>query len=112
MNRGVYLSAVVAGLLFASSFAVRAQPATTNDALDVPAGAISLSEAARIAEGHAKGRATRAELERTRHGVVYDVEVVTDSAGVFDVAVDPATGKVLSSQADAADNDDGTDAAD
>ncbi len=104
---------VVASALAAAGVSVaRAEPAPQNDAIDIPAGAISLSEASRIAERHAKGKATRAEMENTRSGVAYDVEVVTDSAAVFDVVVDPSTGKVLSSDADAADHDDEADAAD
>ncbi len=112
MSRRVKSLVVSAALVVAGVSAARAQPAPKNDAIDIPAGAISLSEASRIAERHAKGKAIRAELENIRSGVAYDVEVVTDSEAVFDVVVDPSTGKVLSSEADAADHDDEADAAD
>lgn len=78
---------------------------TQNEALNDPAAKISLSRAISIAEGFSKGRATRAEYERSERGWVYDVEVVGANK-VFDVKVDASTGAVISSAEDRADCDD------
>ena len=84
--------------------------ATSNDALQGPAAAISLAQAAAAAEQHVAGKAIRVEYEK--HGIRgpwgYDVEVVV-GAKVFDVTVDATTGAILSSQEDRADGDDDQD---
>ncbi len=87
--------------------------AGANDAQSGPPAAISLSQAVTAAEQHVTGKATRAEYERShvRGQWVYDVEVVV-SAKVFDVSVDAATGAILSSQEDRADQDDDHDTKD
>lgn len=84
-----------------------------NDALTNPRPAVSLVAAITAAEQAAGGYATKGEYENTKAGWAYDVEVVADTK-VFDVRVDAASGKVLSSQEDAADADheDGDDDAD
>ena len=72
---------------------------------------ISLMEAARRAEAHVGGIATKAELE-SQHGVAtFEVEVVTAQNQAFDVRVDGRDGTVLSSQADEADDADREDEA-
>jgi uncharacterized membrane protein YkoI len=76
----------------------------SNDALAAPRPSVSLAAAATAAEQHAGGYATQAEYEKTKAGWAYDVEVVS-GARVLDVRVDAASGKVLSSQQDAADTD-------
>jgi len=75
-----------------------------NDAVaDLARTGISLAQAVASAEGHAGGRATRAELEDERGALHYQVEVVTADNQVVDVSVDAKDGKVLKSEADRAD---------
>ena len=57
---------------------------------------IGLIGAIEHAEAQAKGRALEAELERKDGAYVYEIEVV-GAAGVTELRMDPATGKVLSS---------------
>lgn len=109
MNRILKMLAPLAVLTTGAALSAQTPPAPKNDALAIPKTAISLSQAVGVAEQHVHGRATRAELEQTRHGPAYDVEVVTASSAVFDVAVDAASGKVLSSKVDAEDHDDAAD---
>lgn len=75
-----------------------------NDALAAPRPAVSLVSAITAAEHAAGGYATKGEYENTKAGWAYDVEVVAGGK-VFDVRVDAASGKVLSSQEDTADAD-------
>jgi uncharacterized membrane protein YkoI len=78
---------------------------TENDALKLPATKLTLASAVTIAEQSIAGRAVKAELESTKEGLAYDVEVVAQGV-VHDVAVDAQTGKVLRSEVDASDDDD------
>ena len=101
-----YTKITMAGaLLAASGIAAYATTSMENDAVALPATKISLSQAVAAAEQQANGRATRAELEHTQSGIVFDVEVVS-GAKVFDVRVDADKGTVISSDKDKADHDD------
>ena len=103
--------AVAGAVLAASGIAAYAATNMENDALALPATKITLSQAVAAAEQQAKGRATRAELEHTKIGVVFDVEVVS-GVKVFDVRVDADKGTVISSAEDKAENDDENDKTD
>ena len=103
--------AMAGALLAASGIAAYATTGMENDAAALPATKISLSQAVAAAEQQANGQATRAELEHTRSGIVFDVEVVS-GAKVFDVRVDADKGTVISSAEDQADHDDDHDTKD
>jgi uncharacterized membrane protein YkoI len=76
-----------------------------NDALGGLAKAkVSISQAITAAEQAAGGKATRAELENEKNGVIYKVEVASaDTRKVIDVNVDGVTGKVLNTREDKVD---------
>jgi uncharacterized membrane protein YkoI len=82
-----------------------------SDASAIDKATVSLAQALTQAEQHAHGRATRAELEWTQQGPVYDVEVV-GGGKVFDARVDAVKGSVTSLVEDAVDHDDDHDAQD
>ena len=66
---------------------------------------ISLATAVEAAEQHVQGKALQAEFEQQKGGQwVYDVEVA-GASGVFKVKIDVDKGTVLSSKADADDED-------
>jgi uncharacterized membrane protein YkoI len=75
-----------------------------NDAMSIAKAKIPLAQAVTMAEQHANGKAARAEYENSKHGGVYDVEVVS-GARVFDVKVDADKGTVISSAEEKADRD-------
>lgn len=79
--------------------------AQKNDAMAISHARISLTQAVDIAERHAHGKATHAELEREKHGLVYEVEVVGKDK-VFDVRIDAVKGTVISAKADKPDGAD------
>ncbi len=76
-----------------------------NDALAIQKATVSLAQAINLAELHVRGRAIRAEYERTKLGAVYEVEVVS-GAKVFEVRVDVDKGNVVTSVEDTEDHDD------
>lgn len=101
-NRKIYLIALAT--IAASAFAY-----ATNDSLVVAKAAIPLSQAISIAEEHAHGKASKAEISQSKKsGLIYEVEVVRD-ANAFDVVVDANNGKVLASKEDQVDRKDGQD---
>ncbi|TKB24279.1 peptidase M4 [Desulfopila sp. IMCC35006] len=104
MKRILYLLtfAVASTSVVVSSYAAGTRE---NDALEVPATRITLSQAVTTAEQHVPGKASRAELEKHDGQWVFDVEVVKESK-VMDVKVDPASGKVLAAAEDKADSGD------
>jgi uncharacterized membrane protein YkoI len=65
---------------------------------------VSITQAVTTAEQHANGKATRAELEQSKVGLTYDVEVVSGTK-VFDVKVDAVKGTVISSAEDKVDHE-------
>jgi uncharacterized membrane protein YkoI len=103
--------AIAGALLIASGITAYATTRMENDAVALPATKISLSQAVAAAEHQANGRATRAELEHTQSGIVFDVEVVSGTK-VFDVRVDADKGTVISSAEDKAEHDDDHDTKD
>jgi uncharacterized membrane protein YkoI len=104
MNRYSKLSIVAAGLAAAGTAAFAAQK-IENDEIAINNAKISLVQAISAAEQHSKGRASRAEYEKSKQGWVYDVEVVS-GAKVFDVKVDADKGSVIAATEDKADKDD------
>lgn len=75
-----------------------------NDALAITTTKISLAQAVDAAEQHVAGKASRAELEKHKDQLVFDIEVVSGNK-VMDVKVDPENGKVLAAEEDKADHD-------
>lgn len=95
---------VAAGIATAGGLAFAKTTGDENDAVaDLSKAKITLAQAVSAAEAQAVGKATKADLERERGTVVFDVEVVTADNKVFDVKVDAADGKVLFSKLDQAD---------
>lgn len=77
-----------------------------NDAVSGLAQAqITLAQAITAAEQHAGGQAAKAELERHKGRMAFEVEVVKGGA-VSNVVVDATDGKVVAATADRADHDD------
>lgn len=108
MNRYSKLSLLAAAIAAAGTVAYAAQGNMENDAMAIGKAKISLVQAVTTAEQHASGKAAKAEYENSKHGWVYDVEVVS-GAKVFDVKVDADKGTVISSAQDKADHDDDND---
>lgn len=114
MNRTTTWAALIAaaGIATAGGLAY-ANPASMPSGVAVagPAQAkITLEQAIAAAQSHHQGgKATKAELERKRGALVYEVEVMAADNQVFDVKVDAADGKVLSSKLDRHDRDDDDD---
>lgn len=108
MNRLNKAALVTLLLIATASVTYAAKNGLEDDATSIANAKISLIQATTAAEQHAKGKAIRAEYERSRLGWVFDVEVVSGPK-VFDVRVDPDSGVVLSSAEDAHDRDDGHD---
>ena len=97
--------AIAGAVLAASSIAAFAATTIGNDAEALPVTKITLTQAVAAAEQQANGRATRAELEHSKSGIVYDVEVVSGTK-TFDVRVDADKGTVIASTEDKGDHDD------
>lgn len=105
MNRFSKFFLLVVALVTAGTVAYAAKDGMENDAMAIAKARIPLAQAITTAEQHANGKAARAEYENSKHGWVYDVEVVS-GAKVFDVKVDADKGTVISSAEDKADRDD------
>ena len=108
MNRNSKLSLLAIGIAAASTVVYAATGSTENDAMAITKAKISLTQAVSTAEQHVNGKAARAEYENSKHGWVYDVEVVS-GAKAFDVKVDGDKGTVIASVEDNADQDDDRD---
>lgn len=110
MQRKIAISALlIAAVVAAGSGLALARTADDDDdnaLADLAKAHITLAQAAVTAESQAGGRAIKAELESERGTVVFAVDVVTPDQKVFDVKIDAADGRVLSSQLDQADRDD------
>ena len=104
------LKQVISTLLIAASVATAGGVAYAaqagvhhNDArVDLANAKIPIGQAIATAEQHAGGRANRAELENENGRLVYGVEVA-DNSKTTDVKVDATDGRVVSAQADQAD---------
>jgi uncharacterized membrane protein YkoI len=109
MHRKIAIPALImaAGIATAGGLAFAKSTSSENDAvIDLAKAKITLVQAVGAAEAQSGGKATKAELEAERGAVVYEVEVVAPDNKVFDVRVDAADGKVLSSKHDQADRGD------
>jgi uncharacterized membrane protein YkoI len=105
-KRKLYLAAAAAVLIGGAGFAVAEKVDTQeNDAQAVLKAQVSLLQAVTMAEQTANGKAARAEYEQDRSGQHYEVEIV-NGAKVYDVRIDAASGKVLSSVEDRNDHHD------
>ncbi|HEY8905535.1 MAG TPA: PepSY domain-containing protein [Rhodoferax sp.] len=102
---------LIAVTLVAIGVAACAAKNMENEAAILPATKITLSQAVNTAEQHAGGHAIRAELEKSKTGLTYNVEVI-NGASIFDVKVNPDKGTVIASTADKADHGDGQDGPD
>ncbi|GAC1519133.1 MAG: hypothetical protein NVS3B11_17790 [Collimonas sp.] len=105
MNHYSKFSLLAAAIAAAGTVAYAAQGGMDNDAMAITKAKIPLAQAVTTAEQHVNGKAARAEYENSKHGWVYDVEVVSGTK-VFDVTVDADKGTVISSAEDKADRDD------
>ena len=105
MHRYSKLSVLAIAIAAAGTAAYAAQGGMENDALAIAKARIPLAQAVATAEQHANGKAARAEYENSKHGWIYDVEVVS-GAKVFDVKVDADKGTVISSAEDKSERDD------
>ena len=105
MKRNLY-AAVIAVLATAAgaSGTAAAGDSRENDALAISQASIDLTQAIAAAEQHVGGKASKAEVERHKGQLLFEVEVVKDST-VMDVKVDAKTGKVISAKEDQADDD-------
>ena len=100
------LALAAAGLTaVGSATLVFAAQSPGNDALAILQTPISLSQAIAAAEQHVGGKASQAELESSRKGATFEVEVVKGSE-VFDVEIDVKDGYVIAFVLDKADRDD------
>ena len=107
-------TALVAATLAAIGIAAYAAKTIENDAATLAQAKVSITQAITVAEQHAAGKATRAKLESSKAGLMYDVEVVSGTQ-VLDVKVDADKGTVISSTQEKADHEgdeDGQDAQD
>ena len=102
MKRSLFLIAfaLVSTSAICSSYAANVEE---NDALAILTTKVSLSQAVATAEQHVAGKASRAELEKHKDRLVYDIEVISGKK-VMDVMVDPENGKVLAAKEDKADH--------
>ncbi|HAL36676.1 MAG TPA: peptidase M4 [Polaromonas sp.] len=96
--------AIVATVLTATGVMAYAAKTMENDTAVIAQTKISMTQAVTAAEQHANGKATRAELEQSKAGLTYDVEVVSGTQ-VFDVKVDAEKGTVISSAQDKIDHE-------
>jgi uncharacterized membrane protein YkoI len=103
MQRKMLIPAIImaAGVATAGSLVyAQTSGAKPNDATaDLAKARITLVQAVSIAEQHAGGRASHAELENENGRLVYGVEV-SDPTKTTDVKVDATDGSVVSAQAD------------
>jgi uncharacterized membrane protein YkoI len=99
--------ATLCALTTAGTYA--AKSSSENDALALTSEKIDLPQAVSAAEVLLGGKASKAEFERSKGQWVFDVEVVNQQKKVFDIKVDPVSGKVISATEDKADQEDNED---
>lgn len=95
---------LAATVLFAIAATAYAAKNIESDSIFVEQAKISMSQALIAAERHVNGKASHADIEKTKAGLAYDIEVVSGSK-VFDVRIDADKGTVLSSAEDKSDQD-------
>lgn len=108
MKKLVKIGATFIALSTVGALAAYAAKPQANDALITHHATVSLTQAVQTAEQQVHGKAVRAELEHSKHGWIFDVEVVADNTS-YDVAVDATKGTILASAQDKADHDDSRD---
>lgn len=96
---------LVATALVGAAVAALAATTPVNDAIASAGAKVSLTQAIATAEQHVGGKASRAEFEKTKEGLAYDVEVIAGGK-TFDVRVHADSGVVITSAEDRADHDD------
>lgn len=95
-----YLKKIAVCLSLAILVLGAGQALAVNDARSLDQAKISLSQAIASAEQHVGGQAAKAEFDNsTKHGLVYEVEVVKGTK-IYDVKIDAQSGKVISSVED------------
>ena len=102
---------LIAVALAATGIGAYAAKNMENESAALAQAKVSIVQAIATAEQHANGKATRAELEQSKAGLTFDVEVVSGTK-VFDVKVDAEKGTVISSAADKADRENDEDSQD
>ncbi|WP_323034195.1 PepSY domain-containing protein [Pararhodobacter sp.] len=107
MNKTTKFAIVAAAITTLGGAAFAATP-SENDAMVINQAKVSIAQAISAAEKEHGGKATKAELEHSKQGLIYEVEVVA-GAKVFDVKVDADKGSILSSTEDKSDHNDGRD---
>lgn len=81
--------------------AAHAQGAATSTPAAATQPAISLTQAAKIAQDlHPQGLVKKVELDRELTRTVYEVEVLVNGREEYDIEIDAATGDVLRNQRD------------
>lgn len=108
MYRHTKISLLAIAIATTGAVAYAANGKMENDAQAIAKTKIPLTQAIAVAEQQANGKASRAEYENSKQGLVYDVEVISGDK-VFDVRVDADKGTVISSAEDKADHDDNHD---
>jgi uncharacterized membrane protein YkoI len=111
MNKSIKIGISLVAISTLGTLAAFAAKPVGNDALITSHAKVSLTQAIQTAEHHVRGQAVRAELEASREGWIYDVEVVADGSP-YDVAVDAVKGTVVAAAKDKTDTDDGHDKVD
>ncbi len=95
---------LIAVTLAATGIGAYAAKNMENESATLAQAKVSIVQAIATAEQHANGKATRAELEQSKAGLTFDVEVLSGTK-VFDVKVDADKGTVISSAEDKADRE-------
>ncbi|MDD2811228.1 PepSY domain-containing protein [Rhodoferax sp.] len=95
---------LIAVTLAATGIGAYAAKNMENESAALAQAKVSIVQAIATAEQHANGKATRAELEQSKAGLTFDVEVLSGTK-VFDVKVDADKGTVISSAEDKADRE-------
>ena len=107
MNKSTRFAILAAAITTLGGAAFAAKPGE-NDAMVINQAKVPIAQAISAAEKAHGGKATKAELEHSKQGLIYEVEVVA-GAKVFDVKVDADKGSVLSSTEDKSDHNNGRD---
>ena len=103
MNHALRLS-IATALTVAGIGVGFAASSVKNDAQVINDAKISLTQAIAVAEKHAAGKASKAEIERHKDKSVYEVEVVSGTK-IMEVKVDPNLGTVLSAAEEKGDHE-------
>ncbi len=106
----IIAAAVISGVTLAgASMAVQAKNPSVNDAVAATNAAVTLEQAIGIAKQVVPGTASKAEFSTDEAPAVWEIEIIGANQQVFDIEVDPTSGKVLKQKVDKADNGDDDD---